>query len=118
MCYVDYSRQDTACIDLQCLSEFRRSLPLGVQVTALGVVWEDVDSINVSRIAYHDETETLCVLFKNGGLYSYKGVDSDHYHNLVGASSVGRYLSQSIKGVYEYELHACEDDMIASINNQ
>ncbi|CAM6031244.1 unnamed protein product [Sphagnum compactum] len=50
--------------------------------------WEKVDSLNVERVAYHEDSSTLAVKFNNGGLYTYIGVQPDDYHNLIGAESV------------------------------
>lgn len=68
----------------------------------LDLTWTEVDSSNVKAVALEERTHTLCVLFHNGGLYTYAGVPSETYSDLVHAESVGRYLNQVIKGMYPY----------------
>ncbi len=79
------------------------------------IEWIDVDSSNVSRVAYHEDTETLAVQFHNGGIYSYSGVDYNTYQELVGASSVGQYLNRVIKVMYPYTRYYSENELISSI---
>lgn len=79
------------------------------------VTWEHTDSSNVNRVAYHDETRTLCVEFNNGGLYTYSDVEPDHYHGLVGAISVGQYMNDVIKVLYPYNRFYNEVDLLASL---
>jgi hypothetical protein len=80
------------------------------------LAWTEVDSSNVKSIAYHDQTETLCVLFNNGGLYSYSQVDQEVYVSLVHAESVGRYLNNAIKGVFPYQRWSSELELLESIS--
>ena len=61
------------------------------------LVWTDVESSNIHSIAYDDKTETLCVRFLNGGLYSYPDVSNDLYVSLVHAESVGKYFARYVK---------------------
>ena len=84
-------------------------------MTKAQIIWEDVDSSNVSRVAYEPESQTLCVQFKSGGLYSYSGVDVNTYFGLVGADSVGQYLNQVVKVMYPYTKFETEADLVASI---
>lgn len=79
------------------------------------LMWEHTDSSNVNRVAYHDDSSTLCVEFAGGALYTYEGVTLDHYHGLVGAESVGRYLNSVIKSTYHYTRFYSEDELLAAI---
>lgn len=67
------------------------------------LAWTEVDSSNVKSVAYDEPTSTLCVEFRNGGVYSYEGVDQDTYTSLSTAPSVGRYLDMVVKGMYPYQ---------------
>jgi hypothetical protein len=58
---------------------------------------ETPDSSNVSRVMYHEPTQTICVQFHNGGLYTYLGASEEIYMGLVHAPSVGQYLHRVIK---------------------
>lgn len=62
------------------------------------IKWTDTpDSSNVSRVFYHEPTQTIGVQFVSGGLYSYLGATEEIYENLVHAPSVGKYLNDVIK---------------------
>lgn len=61
-----------------------------------------VKSSNISEVGYHEKTETLEVLFRNGRMYQYFDVPSWVYQGLLGADSCGRYLNQEIKGRFRY----------------
>lgn len=78
--------------------------------------WQDVDSSNVKQLAYDNQSETLVVQFTNGNLYTYDGVDNEVFTSLAGASSVGRYLNQAIKGSYPYLKHENVETVIAYID--
>ena len=77
--------------------------------------WEHVDSSNVERVAYVEESETLCVRFRNGGLYTYSGVSFNQYMSMVGAESVGKYLNAVIKGMHPYIRYESEDHLIDAL---
>lgn len=64
---------------------------------------ETVVSSNVDSIGYDGANEILEVEFKGGAVYQYKDVPADVYAELKEAASVGRYLSDCIKNVFEYE---------------
>ena len=81
----------------------------------MALAWQAVDSSNVERVAYHDDSRTLCVKFKNGGIYTYLGVGELEYQELIGAESVGRYLNSAIKGMYHYQRHETEQDLLSAL---
>lgn len=80
--------------------------------------WTDVDSTNVQAVAYDEGSETLCMRFHNGGLYSYQGVEMEVYSGLIYADSVGQFLAAKIKGLYPYLKWSSEDEMMADIQNR
>ncbi|MDL1976354.1 MAG: KTSC domain-containing protein [Deltaproteobacteria bacterium] len=61
-----------------------------------------VDSSSVESIGYDEDSSTLQVEFKNGGMYQYFDVPEDVFVGLRDAESVGRYLVTTIKGTYRY----------------
>lgn len=63
---------------------------------------EPVTSSNVAEIGYDEASSTLEVAFKNSGIYQYFDVPKKEYESLLGASSIGQYLNQNIKGKYRY----------------
>lgn len=79
---------------------------------ALKLDWTDVGSSNVKSVAYHEPTENLIVRFHNGGLYSYKGADHEHFVALVHAPSVGRYMANVIKVLLPYTKWSDEAELI------
>jgi hypothetical protein len=68
-----------------------------------------VQSSNVASVGYEPGNEdegrepVLEVEFKSGGVYRYTGVSEYEYRALLGASSIGKYVRQSIIGNYEEE---------------
>lgn len=63
--------------------------------------FKPVVSSQIDSIAY--STYKLFVKFKNGTIYSYEGVPHHLYEQMKTAESVGKFLNQHIKGVYQYE---------------
>ena len=60
------------------------------------------ESTNVAGFAYEDSTRTLTVEFRNGGKYTYSGVDPMIAEGLKTSKSVGRdvgAIAKAIKGV-------------------
>ena len=62
----------------------------------------NVDSSNVESVGYDENSSTLQVEFKNGGIYQYFDVPEDVFTGLRDADSVGGYLAARIKGNYRY----------------
>lgn len=62
-----------------------------------------VDSSNIESIGYDEDNTTVYVRFLNNSVYTYKGVPSHEYENLLNAPSVGSYLHRNFKNVYPYE---------------
>jgi hypothetical protein len=57
-----------------------------------------VTSSNIEAVGHEPKTNTLFVLFKQGGYYSYQPVTDVGYSQLLSAESPGKYLHQNIKG--------------------
>ena len=62
----------------------------------------NVDSSNVAAVGYEEDSQTLQVAFNNGSTYQYFDVPQAIFEGLLGASSVGQYLNQNVKGAYRY----------------
>jgi len=62
----------------------------------------NVDSSNVESVGYDEDSSTLQVEFKNGGVYQYFDVPEEVFIGLRDADSVGRYLNVNIKGIFRY----------------
>lgn len=77
--------------------------------------WTDVGSSNVQCVAYDEQSNTLAVLFTNGGLYSYDDVAMDVYVDMTHAESVGKFLNQMIKGRYSYAKWFSERELLEHI---
>lgn len=63
---------------------------------------DPVTSTNISEIGYDQPSQTLEVMFRNGGVYQYFDIPRHEYDNLLRAASIGEYLNRSIKGRYRY----------------
>jgi hypothetical protein len=64
---------------------------------------QPVTSSNVDEVGYDEKTQTLEVCFNSGAVYRYKKVPAAVIQELMAAPSVGRFMTQRIKGVYECE---------------
>ena len=65
--------------------------------------WIDTpESSNLQRFMYNEESQTLTVEFKNGGVYEYYDVPVNIYEGLKNADSKGNYLYHHIKGSFMY----------------
>lgn len=69
------------------------------------------ESSNLSKFGYHAESQTLTVVFTNGGSYQYHGVPASLVDGLTAASSRGSYLAQHIKKAYPYDKLAGEPQL-------
>lgn len=61
-----------------------------------------VESSNIASIGYDEDSSTLEIEFRNGGVYQYFDVPFQVYDGLMEAASKGQYLAQYIKGQYRY----------------
>ena len=61
-----------------------------------------VVSSNILSIGYDVNLATLEIEFINNSIYQYFDVPQKVYSELMSADSVGKYLAQNIKGVFNY----------------
>ena len=64
--------------------------------------WIPVESSNLSRIRYEEDTRTLEVEFHGGRMYEYYDVPPAEFDGLLAAESHGSYFSEHIRDVYSY----------------
>lgn len=69
----------------------------------MNVTMYSVDSSNVAKVGYDEINNDVYVRFLDGSLYIYYSVPIIQFENLKNASSVGSYLHQNFKGIYEYK---------------
>jgi hypothetical protein len=62
-----------------------------------GIKATKVDSSNISKIGYDEESQTLEVHFLNGGVYQYHTVPKSTYLALIEAKSIGGYFFKNIR---------------------
>ncbi|MFA6601026.1 MAG: KTSC domain-containing protein [Candidatus Omnitrophota bacterium] len=62
-----------------------------------------VESREIAVVGYAEETSTLEVTFRRGGVYRYREVPSGVYRQLMEAPSLGTFFAQQIKDRYPYE---------------
>ena len=65
-----------------------------------------VTSSQIEAIGYDEETNTLAILFKSGGLYYYSNFPHDKWMEFSTADSIGSYFYRNIKhraDLYPYE---------------
>lgn len=64
--------------------------------------WIPVESTNLSRIRYDENTLTLEIEFHGGRVYQYFDVPSHIFEGLKAADSHGRFFNEQIKGHFRY----------------
>lgn len=62
----------------------------------------NIKSSNIKTIEYNEEIQTLTVEFQSGAKYAYSKVPKTVFTRLVGADSIGRYVSENIRNNYTY----------------
>jgi hypothetical protein len=67
------------------------------------VDWVPVKSKMLVAIAYSGDWQQLYLKFCTGDVYSYRGVPSARYQELVAADSKGTYAGDNILHCYPYE---------------
>jgi len=55
-----------------------------------------VKSSNVASVGYDEAAKTLEVQFLSGAVYQYPGVEPQTHTDLMGADSIGKFVSQNI----------------------
>ena len=61
-----------------------------------------VRSQEIAIVGYDEETRTLEIVFRRGGVYHYFDVPQGTYHTLMAAPSRGTYFSQAVKNRFRY----------------
>jgi hypothetical protein len=62
--------------------------------------YSPVQSSNLRAMAYDEATQTLGVIFHNGGEYHYADVPKTVVSDMLSAPSTGQFFSRNIKGVF------------------
>lgn len=77
--------------------------------------WVDVTSSNISQVAYNPDSRVFCVRFRDGGVYSYDGVDRDIFNTIQTVPSVGRYFNMMVKAYHDHLKWANEAGLVDHI---
>ena len=64
--------------------------------------WISVESTNLLRVRYDDNSSTLEIEFIGGNVYQYFDVPKTIYDELLRASSQGKFFHGQIKGHFRY----------------
>lgn len=79
--------------------------------------WTEVESSHVNALMWDDPTQTICVRFNDGAMYSYIGANKERYENVLMAPSIGHALDAFIKkGGLPYTRWDSEDDLLSHLN--
>jgi hypothetical protein len=68
----------------------------------MAMEWQAVDSTQLERIGYDEETQECQVEFSSGSTYSYSNVPKNVVDDIVNAGSPGRQFAQTLKFGYSY----------------
>ena len=63
---------------------------------------KSLESSNIASAGYDDQTHTLEIEFRKGGIYQYFDVPRPIFDQLVVTESPGSVLHQQIRGVFRY----------------
>ncbi|MGE4284759.1 MAG: DUF87 domain-containing protein [Clostridia bacterium] len=86
----------------QMIQNWRRQSPIQSKEILMNNWTDTPQSSNVARFNYDNQSQTLTVEFKNGGMYNYFDVPEHIYDGLKNAASVGKYLNSHVKRSYRY----------------
>ena len=64
--------------------------------------WISLESSNLSRVRYDENSITMEMEFQGGNVYQYFDVPKSIYDELLGASSKGKFFHSQIKGHFRY----------------
>lgn len=70
---------------------------MSLQAIASSANWEEVDSSNINRIAFDEETASILVEFKDGQQFAYDDCSPRLYEQFKNAESVGKFFYKNIK---------------------
>jgi len=59
---------------------------------------QHVESSNLKSVGYDDNSAILEVEFHHGAVWQYSDVMESAYHEMMSASSLGKYFNANIKG--------------------
>lgn len=76
-----------------------------------------VTSSNVKEVGYIESTETLLVRFNGGTLYRYTEVSKHVFDELLIAASIGSFISQKIKGNYNFYPITDEHEFFSKVDD-
>jgi hypothetical protein len=62
----------------------------------------DLRSSNLQSADYSAETQSMTVVFKNGGRYTYADVPESVYAGLLSAPSPGGYFAANVKDKFSF----------------
>lgn len=67
------------------------------------LTWEEVDSSNITRIAFDEEEERIIIEFKDGGQYAYDECPRELFERFRLAPSIGKFFYANIKNSHTFE---------------
>jgi len=73
--------------------------------------WVEVESSNISAVAYDNDTSILGVKFTSGSVYSYSDVSPDIFETMPHVPSVGRYFNMMVKTLHDYKKWSNEAEL-------
>ena len=65
--------------------------------------WEEVESSNISAIAFHAESQRICVRFKDDAVWAYDDCPKELFERFRLAPSVGKFFHANIKNSHASE---------------
>lgn len=63
-----------------------------------------VSSSSVLAVGYDEKSKTLRIWFREGPAYDYYKVPKTKYQAIFKVDSIGAFVNQHIKGLYDYSL--------------
>jgi hypothetical protein len=77
----------------------------------MNIELHEVESSNIWKIGYDQDSQTLRVKFKSGVMWQYAPVPSEKYKEFSEANSIGRYFAREIRANKDYEAKEVWEDL-------
>ena len=73
------------------------------------ITFTPVKSSNIISVGYDETTSSLYVNYPSG-TYKYDGIEKSVYESLLTSTSKGRFMSENIKGRYNYSMVESDEE--------
>lgn len=80
------------------------------------VDWASIESANLNACYFDEHTQTLCVRYNGGAIYTFIGTAAGHYMALLCSPNVDKYVNHVLKA-FPYTRWANETELLSHLNH-